>query len=106
MGYYTDYVLEHDTPDDELDIKEALIKGEELWREEINDLMDTGMSSKWYEHEEEMLGLSYAFPQTIFILHGIGEEQGDMWKKRFINNTVETVRAEVTIADFEDLPEE
>jgi hypothetical protein len=105
MGYSTDYTLEHDTPDDELDIKEALLKSD-LMDYDIDDLMDNGVTIKWYEHEEEMLRLSYAFPNTIFILHGEGEEQGDVWKKRFINNTVETVRAEVTITDFEELPDD
>jgi hypothetical protein len=105
MGYYTDYILEHDTPDDDLDIKETLLK-DAIWRADVDDLMDTGMSAKWYKHEEEMLRLSYAFPNTVFILHGEGEEQGDVWKKRFINNTVETVRARVYMEDFEDLPEE
>lgn len=106
MGYSTNYTLEHDTPDDEMDIKEALLKNAYWMDYDIDDLMDHGVTGKWYEHEEEMLGLSYAFPNTIFILHGEGEEQGDVWKKRFINNTVETVRAEVTIADFEEAPDE
>lgn len=38
---------------------------------------------KWYEHEEDMTALSKKFPHVLFILEGIGEEDGDFWRKYF-----------------------
>ena len=107
MSYSTHYTLICDTPDDELDIKESLLKPSKFWADfELEDLLDVGVTASWYDHEEEMLDLSRGFPATIFILEGSGEEQGDVWKKRFINGGVEIIRASLVFPDFEPLPEE
>ncbi len=107
MRYSTQYSLEYDTPDDELDIKDFILKSSsQLIGFEVEALLSGGyLMASWYEHEEEMLELSRGFPVTIFILHGVGSAQGDVWKKRFINGGIETVRAELVIPDFEPLPE-
>ncbi len=108
MGYSTEYSLEYDTPDDELDIKDFILKStDHLVEHELEALSGGGtFMASWYEHEEEMLNLSRGFPATIFILHGSGSEQGDVWKKRFINGEVEIIRAILVFPDFEPLPEE
>ncbi len=107
MGYSTEYTLEYDTPDDHEDIKDFLLKSTDYLIEfEVEALLGGGaLTASWYEHEEEVLSLSRGFPATIFILHGIGEEQGDMWKKRFINGSLEIIRATLVFPDFEPLPE-
>jgi hypothetical protein len=38
---------------------------------------------KWYEHEKEMRASSLAHPDHVFQLDGVGEEQGDVWRKYF-----------------------
>jgi hypothetical protein len=108
MGYSTEYTLEYDTLDDHEDIKDFILKStDHLIGFEVEALLDGGtLTAQWYEHEEEMLNLSRGFPATIFILYGIGSEQGDMWKKRFINGGVEIIRATLVFPDFEPLPEE
>jgi hypothetical protein len=108
MGYATEYTLEFDTPDDYGDIKDFLLKSTDYLADfEIEALLDGGtLTVSWYTNEEELLGLSRGFPATIFILHGAGEEQGDVWKKRFINGEVEIIRATLVFPDFEPLPEE
>jgi len=108
MSYPTFYSLEYDTPDDYEEIKDFILKDIDYFADfEIEDLMDGGgVTASWYDHEEDMLNLSRGFPATIFILRGTGEEQGDMWKKRFINGGVEVVQVEMTFPDFAPLPEE
>ena len=108
MSYLTQYSLDYDTPDDHEDIKDFILKSSEYlvgWEVEIL-LGGSDLTTSWYEHEEEMLNLSRGFPETIFIMHGSGTEQGDVWKKRFINGEVEIIRAALVFPDFEPLPEE
>ncbi len=107
MIYSTQYTLEYDTPDDELDIKDFILKAINLIEFGAETLLSGGtLTATWCNHEEELLELSRGFPATIFILQGIGSEQGDVWKKRFINGTVEIIRATLVFPDFEPLPEE
>jgi hypothetical protein len=107
MSYSTQYTLEYDTPDDYEDIKDFILKSTDyLAGFEAEVLLHGGaLTAPWYDHEEELLSLSRGFPMTIFILYGEGEEQGDVWKKRFINGEVEIVRVEMSFPDFEPLPE-
>lgn len=53
-----------------------------------------GESLKWYEHEEEMVELSKRYPTMVFILDGDGEEQGDIWRKFFLNGKMHEWRQE------------
>ena len=107
MSYSTHYTLDYDTPDDELDIKDFILKSSKyLVDYEVEDLLGgSDLTTSWYEHEEELLELSRGFPATIFILYGEGEEQGDMWKKRFINGGVEIIQATLVFPEFDPLPE-
>ncbi len=107
MSYETQYSLEYDTPDDYEDIKDFILKSSDLVEFDVWALLGGGtLTASWYEHEKEVLDLSRGFPATIFILYGTGEEQGDVWKKRFINGEVEIIRATLVFSDFEPLPEE
>ena len=44
----------------------------------------------WYDNEEDMIRISYAFPNFIFCLYGAGENQGDVWKEYFHKGKYET----------------
>lgn len=96
MGYYTDFTLEIDTPELTDDIAEVL----ETMHLDPEMLMGCSINSKWYEYYNDMMFLSTKFPETTFILSGIGEEFPDMWKARYINGHVDEVRAEVSYPDF------
>lgn len=99
MGYYTKYELEYDDEDG--------------FEDEITDALDKlgysdlaaghSMEMKWYDHERDMIELSQEFPDTVFILTGCGEEEGDLWKKRFVDGKVDEVRAEIVYPDFPPL---
>ena len=58
-------------------------------------------SGKWYEHEAELINHSKRYPHILFTLAGDGQEQGDTWKKYFLNGCVQVERATVTIAPFD-----
>ena len=100
MSYETNYTLEHDVTEDTF--------------QEVRNCFDmfklcfifdaggcTGIS--WYEHEANMIYISTHFPEFTFTLTGIGEDAGDMWKKRFQAGKVEEVRAEIVWPEFEEL---
>lgn len=56
-------------------------------------------SRKWYNYEDDMKKLSLAFPDTYFLLYGVGEEQGDVWKAYFCNGKVQIIKATLTFKD-------
>lgn len=56
-------------------------------------------SRKWYNYEDDMKKLSLAFSDTYFLLYGVGEEQGDVWKAYFYNGEVQIIKATLTFKD-------
>ena len=65
---------------------------------------------KWYDYKNDMKKLSLAFPTTYFLLYGVGEEPGDVWKAYFYNGKAflifedEPSIAEVRIHPFDLCP--
>jgi len=57
---------------------------------------------KWYEHEKEMKQFSKKYPNTIFCLHGEGEESEDIWNKYFCNGKVQVCRAKIVFDPFNE----
>lgn len=112
MGYYTQFELE-------------IVKGESGVKEECTacngtggvtkDLItllcekyedleytiQSGESSKWYDHEEDMLKISKLYPDVVFKLSGEGEEPGDIWVKYFQNGKVQSDKAVIKLAEFD-----
>lgn len=82
MGYYTNYEYEEG-----FDAKAF---------EELNKISQYNHPCmdevKWYEYGEDMKSLSKLFPDRIFVLSGVGEEQGDEWKDYFKNGAVKTIK--------------
>lgn len=50
---------------------------------------------KWYEYEEDMIALSKAYPNAMFMLHGDGEDSMDIWNLYCLNGKTEFTRAEI-----------
>ena len=99
MGYKTEYSLDFDTPELGEEIAEAMgARG-------LDGDIAMGAHSQlgWYDHEVDMLILANMFPDTVFILSGIGDEFPDVWKKRFVNGRVDEVRADIVFPDFPPL---
>lgn len=56
-----------------------------------------GESSKWYDHEKDLIQLSQLEPDVLFTLEGEGENNEDIWKKYFLAGDVQEAKATVTI---------
>lgn len=96
IGYETRYTLEHDNPDATDAINEAIENQTgyvDFSRGHVTD-------SQWDDWYDDMRMVSVLFPGTMFILTGVGEDNLDMWKARFIDGMVEEVRAEVIYPAF------
>ena len=77
MGYYTQYALTCEPLSSEILYQ--------FWEENENAQMcidkdgTTFDDCKWYDHEDDILKFSKKYPDTLFVLTGIGEEKVDIW---------------------------
>jgi hypothetical protein len=92
MGYYTDYSIRCEPPVKDENIAFAMNElfgditgygplGEILWA--TLDHSSYYNNLKWYDHHDDMEEFSRMYPEYTFHLEGIGEEQGDLWKKEY-----------------------
>lgn len=97
MGYYTRFELyvvdsetafpvylhkmDADTQKINSSIEEATYY-RPFWDSDRPILFD-GERLKWYDYAEDMATISLNFPQYIFRLEGVGEENGDQWAHWF-----------------------
>lgn len=79
MGYYTQFTLKIEENGDESLIKE-FTEGCENANWAIDEQGLTKEGTKWYSHEDDILGFSTKHPETLFLLEGEGEEATDIWK--------------------------
>jgi hypothetical protein len=54
---------------------------------------------KWYEHEFDMMHLSIKHPTVKFVLEGVGEDQGDVWRKIFLGGKMKYLEPEIVWPD-------
>ena len=114
MGYYTRYDLETIDSNDlgkrilsEMDADKFYGLNVDNALKYIGDF-ELGLSIgatdevKWYDHEDDMKELSIKFPNTLFRLHGYGEEQGDEWYKYFKNGKMQKCDAIVTFEKYDE----
>lgn len=84
-------------------IAAVIIKGQNKDEQWLYGILPTGESSdgcKWYNAEEEIKGLSAMFPDTLFTLHQQGED-GQQWRKYFLNNQCQVELGVVTFGEFD-----
>jgi len=105
MGYYTDYRL---TPS-----AGSFIFGEILFDAIQNFMQDKkdsylwdawngdAIGVTWYEHQEDMIELSAAFPDVLFTLWGHGEEEDDHWGEYYLDGKCQVTRGEIIYPDFD-----
>lgn len=93
MGYYTIHTLkiQDATPELLKEIFDFMKKNEDNYYgldiRKPTDFYDYSDSVKWYDHDTDMEVLAEKFPTVTFILHGEGEEQGDIWEELYIGKT-------------------
>lgn len=98
MGYYTDFNLTHDNPElDNESVAQVLyeISGYRFPSDlQLNE-------ARWYEWAKDMKRLSSRYPDTLFTLHGSGEEKGDLWVAYFRADKMQIAEAVITLAPFD-----
>ena len=105
MGYCSDFRITT-SPEVSVSTKQEIV--EKL--EEITGVYEfdtygneiVGYYYKWHRHISDMLELSMAYPNILFKLHVIGEENGDETKSAFINGEFQTVIGEMVFPDFDE----
>lgn len=93
MGYYTRFEL--DINRDGEQVIEALKQSAAYTRFDHSDGTDIWCSEdrwKWYEHEEELKAVSLQFPLSRITVTGYGENDGDIWRKYFVNGKMQSHR--------------
>jgi len=74
-----------------------------LGSEDRNDFdLSPDNTVKWYDHDEEMLELSKQFPNTVFCLHGEGEESGDLWYCYYKNGKKQYCPAQIVYEEYDE----
>ncbi len=99
MGYYTMYSLEvlHIQNEEEFNHLRKYIHEHETMDYAFDDgyyyddaaTFGTKNDAKWYNHADDMIALSKLFSDMQFRLHGIGEEDDDLWYHYFHNGADE-----------------
>lgn len=102
MGYYTRFTVEADTYDYLVEDKiQTAIR--EISGYDYIDLGDVTDDIKWYDWHPDMLKLSKKFPDIVFTVHGIGEEDYDEWRAYFKNGrSVQHYREEWTPPAYDE----
>lgn len=105
MDYYSDFRITT-SPELLIGIKQEIAeKLEEITGGYQFDTLGNeivGYSYKWHKHISDMLELSMIYPNILFKLHVIGEENGDQTKCAFINGEFQTVAGEMVFPDFDE----
>lgn len=102
MGYYTDYNLTvlsgpHKYAEDVIIDKIREFDDYAAWA-----LSEDGEATKWYSHRDDMVEFSKMFPEDVLMLHGEGEESGDIWWEFFKNGRSYRVMVEYVIPEFDE----
>lgn len=103
MGYYTDFTLKIDGPEEAI---EAMRNSDYLSATDYGPLLENfyeyrdGTYSwgdiKWYEFEEDMTEISKRNPDLFFTLYGDGEQDDDLWVAYFYRGQSEKFDAVIT----------
>ncbi len=114
MGYYTRHNLKiHQVDDEKIKNDDALMcQLEDEINKAIEDHYEMCYSvgsitedweqddCKWYDHVNDMIKFSREFPNVVFELEGIGEENGDMWKEYYKNGLYQDCPARVIYDEY------
>ena len=97
MGYKTNYTLSSTT-----DIENTSEFAELFGNTTDYDIDEIGSGIKWYEHETDMAAISTKYPDVIFTLKGIGEDEDTPWFMYFKNGKYYNAEVVLKVADFNE----
>lgn len=105
MGYYSSFEIYAVPPATPTDYS----FDERDFREKFHAITDYELNSdftithvKWYSHNEHMIMLSKFWPDHIFEVYRIGEDEGDMYKNYYRDGLVQSERAEIQFLPFDE----
>jgi hypothetical protein len=111
MGYYTNFELSiHEGTADLMKVREALLveMGLEIddshpdWYFYVDgDVLRSGDSMKWYDHDIECAEVSKRFPGVVIALHGEGENPGDIWDAYYKDGQMQICRASMVCPPYD-----
>lgn len=104
MGYYNDFKLKVNTDDDVI-LEQVADDLDEIstydWEEcDVGEFSLDG--AKWYHHEEDMKKVSALYPDLLFTVSAVGEENGDLWKAHFKNGKMQHCPAIITYEEYDE----
>lgn len=87
MGYYTEYTFSVIKNLNNIELDTFLGILTDIAEYDFNP-DGTTHGIKWYDHEKDMLELCSRFPDCVFLLEGVGEEDGDIWRQYYKHGEV------------------
>ncbi len=99
MGYFTNYEISANTEDGQVfnairKLYEGLFKDSaHIYNGHITAIGSD--SVKWYDHHLDLTKLSEKYTDIKFVLEGVGEDQGDVWRKIFLGGKMKHLMAEL-----------
>ena len=105
MGYYTQHTLQ----------VRKMKDGKPVGKEMDSELHERAIESeagypegylwgdvqKWYDCDRDMKHYSAKHPDTLFIVTGYGEEEGDIWKEYYYRGKMQRAEAKISFARFD-----
>lgn len=106
MGYTTYFTVERNdgepfTPE-QLEALDQLSVFNEETEEGDERVVALEGAARWYSWAEDMKELSKIFPETVFKLHGEGEQNYDLWDAYFKNGKWQECRADIIYPDYDE----
>ena len=106
MGYYTSYNLEVTSLEcqghtDSANLIHQLREQNENAAYAFDEHGDAEESTKWYDHDADLIEFSKGKMDALFVLEGTGEEAGDLWKTYYLNGQKQTCQAIITFDEFD-----
>ena len=106
MGYYSDFTIsieQYNDTDQEFDADEFSVKFEAITDYEITDAGEYWYltSVKWYDNETQMREISKLWPDYLFSLKRVGEEENDMVMEYYLDGKLQKVAATISFPPFD-----
>ena len=99
MGYYTRFEMRIEGVDD---IPEEVQAADFVFGYALTKSGEPYENVKWYDHDTDMCKLSASFPDYTFVLHGEGEESGDIWRKKYrAGRIIESKKARIVFDEVQ-----
>lgn len=108
MSYHTWYELSILNADGTFDEEEtiSIIAQFRMSYAEAAYCLDTDGSvrceGRWHNNENDLREFSKFFPDKVFILHGEGENNTDIWNKYFRAGKMQFCPAEITFKQYDE----